>query len=587
MEKRIFGRMSERATERKPERPSGRPCGRKSGRSAEGFRHWLKAGAALFMSFIMLFLSACGAATEFKTHTEQKAEGEADAVFGAGFGRETLRIVSGSENRVLEPILKKFAEKEKICLEMTYSGSLGIMRLLGDEVMHYDAVWPASSLWISVGDEKHRVKHLESTSTTPVIFGIRKSKAEELGFVGRDVHVRDILQAIKEKKLSFTMTSASQSNSGAGAYIGFIYALLDSPPQITSEALHDKQFQEDMRTLLSGVERSSGSSDWLKELFVSSDFDAMVNYEALIISANQELERQGKETLYAVYPVDGMTMANSPLGFVSENGEEGRNQEKSEEAFLKLQDYLLSEKVQDEIQKTGRRTGMGGVSEKNKKVFRSDWGIDTERVIGTINMPQRDVLFEALDLYQRTFKKPGLNVFVLDYSGSMLGDGQEQLLAALRQIMFDEEASHYFLQASDHEKNIFLPFSTDTYPAETAEGSEELKDIYKDLELIPASGGTALYEALCEALKYVSAEDTEYYSPAIIVMTDGKANGPVKLDTFIQAREKAGLSVPVFSILFGQSSDAEMERLSEATGGRVFDGRDDLNAAFRAVRGYN
>ena len=67
-----------------------------------------------------------------------------------------------------------------------------------------------------------------------------------------------------------------------------------------------------MRNLLSGVDRSSGSSDWLKDMFVAGDYDAMVNYECLIIQANQELEEQGKETLYAVYPYDGLSLADSP-----------------------------------------------------------------------------------------------------------------------------------------------------------------------------------------------------------------------------------------------------------------------------------
>ena len=75
----------------------------------------------------------------------------------------------------LEPILEDFAERENIRIEMTYQGSLDIMRLLGEEEIPYDAVWPASSLWLSVGDTGHRIKHAESISITPVVFGIRKA----------------------------------------------------------------------------------------------------------------------------------------------------------------------------------------------------------------------------------------------------------------------------------------------------------------------------------------------------------------------------------------------------------------------------
>ena len=151
------------------------------------------------------------------------------------------------------------------------------------------------------------------------------------------------------------MTSATQSNSGASAYIGFLYALLGKQDAITSEDLDNPQLQQDMTRLLSGIERSSGSSEWLMEMFLEGDYDAMVNYECLIISANQSLEKEGKEPLYVVYPYDGLSIADSPLGYVD------HGKEKKEKAFLKIQDYLLSESVQNQIQRTGRRTGYGGV----------------------------------------------------------------------------------------------------------------------------------------------------------------------------------------------------------------------------------
>ena len=143
------------------------------------------------------------------------------------------------------------------------------------------------------------IKHSQSVSITPVVFGIRRSLAEELGFTGRDVSVQDILNAITDKKMTFCMTSATQSNSGASAYIGFLYALLGKQEGLTAEDLRNETLRENIRALLGGVDRSSGSSDWLKDLFLSGDYDAMVNYECLIIDANEQLEAEGKEPLFA------------------------------------------------------------------------------------------------------------------------------------------------------------------------------------------------------------------------------------------------------------------------------------------------
>ena len=149
---------------------------------------------------------------------------------------------------------------------------------------------------------------------------------------------------------------------------------------ITSENLQTPGLAEQITQLLSGVDRSSGSSDWLKDLFLTGGYDAMVNYECLVISANQELEARGEETLYAVYPYDGLSIADSPLGYV-DNGDAEK-----EQAFLDLQEYLLSDEVQNEIQRTGRRTGYEGVSAENADVFRADWGIQPDRVLSPIRM---------------------------------------------------------------------------------------------------------------------------------------------------------------------------------------------------------
>lgn len=85
-------------------------------------------------------------------------------------GGETLRILSGSENEELEQILQACEKSTGVNIEITYKGSVDIMRELKDGVPDYDAVWTASSLWLSLGDEKHIVKHDESTVTedTPV-----------------------------------------------------------------------------------------------------------------------------------------------------------------------------------------------------------------------------------------------------------------------------------------------------------------------------------------------------------------------------------------------------------------------------------
>ena len=112
------------------------------------------------------------------------------------------------------------------------------MRTLQGESIEYDAVWPASSLWLTAGDTRYRVKHAHSISVTPVVFGIRRSLAEELGFVGREVSVSDLLSAIESGQLELLHDLRHPVQLRVcSAYIGFLYALLGNPDVITSESL--------------------------------------------------------------------------------------------------------------------------------------------------------------------------------------------------------------------------------------------------------------------------------------------------------------------------------------------------------------
>ena len=273
-------------------------------------------------------------------------------------------------------------------------------------------------------------------------------------------------------------------------------------------------------------------------------------------------------------------MADSPLGYVDQGDE------KKEEAFLKLQEYLLSEEVQNEIQRTGRRTGYTGISEENKEVFRTDWGVQPDRVLSTMRMPSTEVLFKALNLYQTDFKKPSLNIYCLDYSGSMSGKGNEQLTAAMEQLLIQENAEKNFLQASRDEVNVLIFFDDQILAEYTAAGSgKELEELYDRVAEQETGSGTDMYLAADEALKVLSGYDLSQYTPAIILLTDGMSGG--SYDMFMENYRALDMDVPVFSIMFGDADPEQLEQLAEATNARVFDGREDLIDAFRKVKGYN
>ena len=165
----------------------------------------------------------------------------------------------------------------------------------------YDAVWMSNSIWLYMLNNNIKISNSKSTSINPVVFGITKSTAEKLGFIGKEIYTKDILVAIKNADLKFNMSSATRTNTGATAFLGFLSTIAGNPEVLTENNLQDDVLKQELTTLLSGVTRSSGSDEFLEDMFLSGTYDAVITYETSIINMNKKLEAQGKDILYAIY----------------------------------------------------------------------------------------------------------------------------------------------------------------------------------------------------------------------------------------------------------------------------------------------
>jgi Ca-activated chloride channel family protein len=534
---------------------------------------------------LSLTVSGCGGNEKTASPVTVSRDGNTTVVSEKNStSKNSLRIVSGSENRDLEFLLEDFCGKNGAAVTITYMGSLDIMQILQQGGGEYDAVWPANSMWISLGDTSFKVKHTASIYQTPVVFGIKKSIAGTLGFTAREVSVADILAAIQSKRLTFCMTSATQSNSGACAYISFLYAFLGNPEMINSSDLDDPVLQRSVSELLKGINRSSGSSDWLKDLFLSSDYDAMVNYETLIISANKQLKEEGRESLYAVYPKEGVAMADSPLGYIDKGDAE------KEGLFKKLQEYLLSAPAQLEIQKTGRRTGFIPISKENSGVFNAGDGIDINKTLSVVKMPGAAAIEKALELYQEKLKKPSLTFYCLDFSGSMADNGETQLKEALRNLLDQDRAKKNLLSVGEKDENIFVLFNSGIRQVISVSGNdpEKLLAVYREINSVRPGGGTNIYTPILSCFYLMQEYHIQDYISAIIVMTDGESEDYFEdFSRFYKTSGAENLDVPVFSIMFGNAVQTQLDGLASLTRARVFDGKTDLITAFKNAKGYN
>lgn len=493
----------------------------------------------------------------------------------------TFKLISSTENKDIENELKNFAKNEGINLEIDYAGTIDIMQKLnkGEE---YDAVWASNSIWLYMLDStKVKTSNSKSTSINPVVFGITKQKAEELGFVNKDIYTKDIVDAIKNGKLKFSMSNPTQTNTGATAYLGLLATLAGNPEVLRENNLEDENLKNDLTSLFTGLERSSGSEDFLEELFLKGNYEAVVTYEFSIINMNKKLVAQGKEPLYILYPVDGVSISDSPLAYIKQgNGEK-------EEFFKKLQSYVLSDEGQKILASNGRRTWYGGIkNDVDQTIFNKDWGIDTTKYIVPLKYPNTEIIKKALSMYQTELRKPVHTVFCLDYSGSMSGKGYTQLKEAMDYILDEQKASQDMLQFASKDKITVIPFNGKVIDVWNTDNGVNTKELIEKISTLKPSGSTNIYDTSKTALEELKNDDLNTYNVSVILMTDGMSNVGSYAE-FSEYYNRLGKSIPVYSIMFGDAYEYQLDEIAELTNSKIFDGKTDLLQAFKEVRGYN
>ena len=508
---------------------------------------------------------------------------DGDVVTETLTSKDTFKILASTSVRDMDEELIKYGSDNGFNVEIEHYGDLEIVDILNDDSSDYDAVWISNSIWLYMLNNSYLVTDSKSIVIDPVVMGIEKSKAQELGFIDKDINNKELLESIRSGKLKYVMASVTKTNTGATTYLNFLNSLAGSPEVLTEDMLKNEKLANDLKDFFKGVERVSGDEDYLKSMYLKGDYNAMINYESSLIKINQELIKKNKEPLYLVYPKDGVAINDMPFGYINNDAKDEVNKER----FLKLQSYLRSDAMIKKMEKLGYRSWYGGTKkDTNKKVFNPDWGIDTSKYLKDMKYPSKKVITEAINLYIDKLRKPTHVVFCLDTSGSMYGEGLKELKDAMNYILDFELASRDKLQFSDRDKISVITFNSDTDKVfETRYGNDTDK-VIEDVNKLAALGGTNIYSPSIEGLKILSKDSDDEYTKTIILMTDGYSNSGsyYELKNYY---DKNKANVPIYSITFGSSDENELNRIADLTNGKVFDGKSGLKKAFGEVRSYN
>jgi Ca-activated chloride channel homolog len=524
----------------------------------------------LLVTLLAFVLSSCGKEAETPI-TESKTSASAIA--------QTMRILAGSEIKDLEPLKGRMEKAAGTRIEFIYTGSLDAVERIesGENV---DAVWVSHGKYLQLTPAiKAKIRASERIMTSPVILGIKTSKAAALGWDKADPTWAEIARTAASGKLSYGMTNPASSNTGFTALVGVAAALADKQDGLTAADIKTKE----LRQLFVGQKLTSGSSGWLAEAYVREQarFDGLINYESVILQLNADGNLT--EKLTPIYPKEGIVTADYPLMLLNEN---------KRKPYDELVKFLRSSEAQRDItQRTLRRPIASDVDAA---------AVIPKRTLAELPFPaSRDVLDALLDAYQSQLRRPASTYFVLDVSGSMQGEGISQLRSSVIALTgADASLSGRFARFQTRERIYLLPFSGNPgtpirfeMPDEGNKVDGVLANVRDYATKLHANGGTAIFSSVKVALEAAQADrlkapDRQY---SVVVMTDGKSESGMSENDFASWHQKLGETdrgIPVFGLLFGEAEKAQLERIAKLTGGRVFDARKGLKTAFKEIRGY-
>ena len=126
---------------------------------------------------------------------------------GAPGSDEPFSIIAGSESEVIEDLITDFGSQKGYQIRMKYLGSMDQKRLLEQsaETALPDAIMPASSLWLRLGDKRRLVSDEAAIMRTPVVIGVktRQSQGTRLVRTQRCQHIQGYSARHRERRFPF------------------------------------------------------------------------------------------------------------------------------------------------------------------------------------------------------------------------------------------------------------------------------------------------------------------------------------------------------------------------------------------------
>ena len=398
----------------------------------------------------------------------------------------------------------------------------------------------------------------------------------------------------------FLLKPAATSNQGFMSLMGVVASAAQKSEALTASDVD----RAAISGFIKGYKLVGDNSSYLSEKFIEQQntrVNAFINYESWLLSLNQSGKLKEKLTL--IYPHEGVATADYPFMLLNDA---------KREQYLKVVAYLKGDAAQTWLAKTTlRRPVNSEVVKAQANLFPQD-SMLVELPFST----DRALADGLINAYLNEFRTPIASTFVLDISGSMNQSGRRQQLVEALQYIAGDDASltGRIARLTSREKVWMLPFSEQVYAPvffqlpgvakgafsgkglatqADSEGKQKVLGEVRDFaETLQMNGGTALYDAVLQALVNMNAERQKNpgYQYSVVAFTDGEVNKGRDMAQFkaaYAALPEDVRAIPVFMVLFGEANEAALKELVATTGGRVFDARKaSLYAVFKDIRAY-
>lgn len=449
-------------------------------------------------------------------------QGDVISVRNISSSSNNIRIGISSENLILEPDIKSLTQKAtKKNVEIVAKGSVSLtdMACKGelDAIAIADEMWPSikcpDASWLDTSDSLYQ---------TRIQFALPTKTAQKLGWDQKIVPRSEVLGAIKSGQLNLATTIPTYSNSGYNTLLWLTREAITanlSPEQITPQAL------EPLQPIYKNLAQKSESTAYLAEKLAQSwepDTIAAL-YRFLYAPDGTALYHKGQElpltepvTLIEVTPAIPVT----PTWFVTTKDE-----------TLKQK---LIEQVFEPLKTSNPRT-----FEQLAKL-NPPYSADITRETSPITPVHRQLLTN----FHPSIRQKRWIMGIIDASGSMKGEGYNQLLAAFEQLLLTENAQANFLYSPDDRFDLVIYQGKTAYPIsyEKTLGNKAIRDtLWQSLRSkVRPKGGTPVDQGLLTGFKAALDIPTDY-KIEIFLFTDGRFADPITpelLDIYQQLQDK-------------------------------------------------